>query len=103
MWLCGFVALSVRMCVAGANKVEGTMSLGLGTNEILASKHDIATLKVKQGHFETAILVFHNFFYFGLRCLEAKQLNILMTQTLSTVMQLFKGSYFSVASGSRHL
>ena len=28
----------------------------LGTNEILASKHDI--VKVKQGHFETAILVF---------------------------------------------
>ena len=25
----------------------------LGTNEILASKHDIAALKVKQGHFET--------------------------------------------------
>ena len=55
------------MCVAGANKVEGTMSLCLGTNEILASKHDIAALKVKQGHFETAILVLHNFvvFYYG--------------------------------------
>ena len=26
-----------------------------------------------------------------------------MIQTLSTVMQLFKGSYFSVAAGSRHL
>ena len=26
-----------------------------------------------------------------------------MIQTLITVMQLFKGSYFSVASGSRHL
>ena len=26
MYLCGFVAFSVRMCVAGANKVEGTMS-----------------------------------------------------------------------------
>ena len=26
MYLCGFVALSVRMCVAGASKVEGTMS-----------------------------------------------------------------------------
>ena len=41
----------------------------LGTNEILASKHDIqiAALKVKQGHFETAILVLHNFvfFYYG--------------------------------------
>ena len=62
------------MCVAGANKVEGTMSLCLGANEILASKHDIAALKVKQGHFiETAILVLHNFvvFYFHERCLEA--------------------------------
>ena len=54
-----FVALSVWMCVAGSNKVEGTM---LGTNEILASKHDIAVLKVEQGHFETATLVLHNFF-----------------------------------------
>ena len=26
-----------------------------------------------------------------------------MIQMLSTVMQLFKGSYFSVAAGSRHL
>ena len=62
------------MCVAVANKVEGTMSLCLGANEILASKHDIAALKVKQGHFiETAILVLHNFvvFYFHERCLEA--------------------------------
>ena len=56
------MALSVRMCIAGANKVEGTMSLCLRTNEILASKHDIAALKVKQ-----AILVFDNFvvFYSG--------------------------------------
>ena len=53
MSVCIFVALSVRMCVAGGNKVKGTM---LGTNEILASKHDIAALKVKQGHFETAIV-----------------------------------------------
>ena len=27
----------------------------LGTKEILASKHDIAALKVKQGHFKNAI------------------------------------------------
>ena len=64
MYLCGFVC---RRGVAGANKVEGTMIWLLGTNEILASKHDIAALKVKQGHFETAILVLHNFviFYYG--------------------------------------
>ena len=68
MYHYGFVALSVRMCVAGANKVEGTMSYCLGTNEILTSKHDIAALNVKQGHFiETAILVIHNWviFYYG--------------------------------------
>ena len=32
-----FVALYVRMFVARANKVEGTISWYLGTNEILAS------------------------------------------------------------------
>ena len=37
MYLCGFVALSVQMCVARANKLKGTMSWFLGTNEILAS------------------------------------------------------------------
>ena len=36
------VCIFVALCVAGANKVEGTMSWCLGTNEILASKHDIA-------------------------------------------------------------
>ena len=41
MYLRGFVALYVRMSVVGANKVEGTMSRCVGTNEILASKHDI--------------------------------------------------------------
>ena len=61
MYLCGFVAL---WCVAGANKVEGTKSWCLGTNKILASKHDIAALKVKQGHFVTAILILHNFVVF---------------------------------------
>ena len=33
MYLCGFVALYVWMFVARANKVEGTMSWCLGTNE----------------------------------------------------------------------
>ena len=58
-----------------------------GTNEILVSKHGIA--KVKQGHFETAILVLHNVFfvfYYGLRCLQAMHLNFVMIQLLSTVM-----------------
>ena len=55
------------MSVAGASKFEGTMSWCSESNEILASKHDIAALKVKQGHFETAILIPHNFiiFYYG--------------------------------------
>ena len=35
--VCIFVALYVRMFVARASKVEGTMSWCLGTNEILAS------------------------------------------------------------------
>ena len=67
MYLCGFVPLSVWMSVAGANKVEGTMSWLLGINEILTSKHEIAVIKVKQGHFDNAILVLHNFvvFYYG--------------------------------------
>ena len=34
------------------------------TNEILASKHGIASLKVKQGHFETTSFVVHNFVMF---------------------------------------
>ena len=57
-----FVALSVRMCVAGANRVEGTMSWCLETNEIW---HLIMTLlKVKQRHFETTILILQNFFVY---------------------------------------
>ena len=36
------LALCARMSVAGTSKVEGTISGCLGTNEILASKHDFA-------------------------------------------------------------
>ena len=36
--VCIYVALYVRIFVAGANKVEGTMSWCVGTSEILASK-----------------------------------------------------------------
>ena len=45
----GFVALCVQMSVAWANKVKGTMSLLLGTNEILASKHDIPKGQTRPG------------------------------------------------------
>ena len=37
LWLCVFVSLYVRMFVAEANKVEGTTSWCVRTNEILAS------------------------------------------------------------------
>ena len=48
MSICIFVALYVRMSVAGANKVEGILSGCLGTNAILASiKHDIAEGQTK--------------------------------------------------------
>ena len=61
LWLCVFGLF----CVARVNKVEGTMSWCIGTNEILASNITFTRLKVKQGQFdswfETAILILHNF------------------------------------------
>ena len=39
-------------------------------------------------------------FYYSYMCLEALHLNIFMIQTFCTVMQLFKGSYFSVGAAS---
>ena len=54
MYLCGFVALYVRMSVVGANKVESTLSWCVGINEILVSNMTFTRLQVKQGHFETA-------------------------------------------------
>ena len=64
MYLCGFVALCVRISVAGANKVEGTIDWCVETKEILASNMTFTRLKIKQGHFETAILILDNFFVF---------------------------------------
>ena len=68
-----FVALCVQISVVGANKVEGAMSWCIRTNEILASNMIFTRFKVKQGHFEAAILILHNSFVFcyHLRCLEA--------------------------------
>ena len=43
------------------------MSWCIGTNEILASNITFTRLKVKQGQFETAILIIHNFFVFLLQ------------------------------------
>ena len=55
---------------------------------------NMALLKVEQGHFETAILIIHNFSSFlRLQVLRIITLNILIIQTLCTVMQLLKGSY----------
>ena len=48
------------LIVAGANKVKGTASC-VGTNETLTSNMTFTRLKVKQGHFETALLILHNF------------------------------------------
>ena len=64
----------------------------------------MASLKVEQGHFETAILILHNFFvfFYGYRFLGSIALDIFMIQALCAVMQLFKGSYFSVDAASRH-
>ena len=65
---------------------------------------NMALLKVEQGHFETAISILHNFFRLLLRLKVFGNviLNIFMIQTPCTVMQLFKGSYFSVDAISRH-
>ena len=69
----------------------------LETHEILAFKHDIA--KVKQEHSETAMLVLlYMFFLLRLK----HNINIFMIETSSTVMQLFKGSNFSMCPASRH-
>ena len=49
------------MCVAGANKRYCELMLrNQWDSGIDIDIHDIAAIKVKQGHFETAILVFHN-------------------------------------------
>ena len=54
---------------------------------------NMALLKVEKGHFETAILITHNFSSF---------ITVQVFETLCTMMQLFKGSYFSVDAASRH-
>ena len=104
MNICIFMALWLRMFVAGANKVEGTMSWCLGTNQILASIKHMVLPKVKQGHFETTMLILHIIFHLLLRVqvFGSITLNIFMIQMLCTVMQLFKGSYFSVDAASGH-
>ena len=102
LWLCIFVTLYARMVAARANKVEGTMSWGLETNEILASiKHGIAkgrTRALWDRHLDSS-----QFFRLLLRLQVFGRitLNIFMIQTLCTVMQLFKGSYFRVDAASR--
>ena len=62
MYLSGFLALSVRMSVAGTNKVEGIMSW---CYEPMRCLHlNITLLKVKQEHFEIATLILHSFYVF---------------------------------------
>ena len=55
---------------------------------------NMTLLKVEQGHFFRLLLRFQVF--------GNIILNIFMIQTLCTVMQLFKGSYFSVDAILRH-
>ena len=100
--VCIFVALYVRIFVAGVDKVEGTMSWCLGTNEILASiKHGIAkgrTRALWDRHLDSS-----QFFRLlsRLQVFRSITINIFMIQTLCTVMRLFNGSYFSV-DASKH-
>ena len=100
MYLC---ILYLWIFVARVDKVEGTMTWCLGTNEILASiKHRIAkgrTRALWDRHLDSS-----HFFRLLLRLQVFGRitLNIFMIQTLCTVMQLFKGSYFSVDAASRH-
>ena len=71
------------MSVAGANKVEGTMSWCVGTNEILAS--NMTALKSQARALWERHLDLRNFFvfYYVWKCLEAQNWNIFMIQTLS--------------------
>ena len=91
MYVCGFVALYVRMFVAGVNKFEGTMSWCLRTNEILAAiKHGTAkgqTRALWDRHLDSS-----QFFRLLLRLPVFKSitLNIFMIQTLCVLIQLFK-------------
>ena len=78
-----------------------------GTNEMLASKQDIAKCQTKalwdhrvdSSQFVCLLL---GLYVFIIIIRSETFTYILMIQTLSAVMQLFKGSYFSVASASRH-
>ena len=66
---------------------------------------NMALLKVELGHFKIAILILRNFAGLLLLLLQVFRsitLNIFMIQTLCTVMQLFKDSYFSVDASLRH-
>ena len=62
---------------------------------------NMGLVKVEQGHFETAIFILHFRLLLRLQVFRSITLNISMIQTRCKVMQLFKGSYFSV-DASRH-
>ena len=96
-------ALYFRMFAARANNVGSTMSWCLATNEIVASiKHGVApgrTRALSDRHLDSS-----QFFRLLLRLqvFRSIELNTFTIQTLCTVMQLFKGSYFSVDAALRH-
>ena len=93
LWLCIFVSLYIWMFVARANKVEGTISWCLATNAKgwTRALWDRPLDSSQFFRLLLRLLVFGNII-----------LNIFMIQTLCTVMQLFKGSCFSVDAISRH-
>ena len=74
------------------------MNFPLGTNETFNwDLFNMALLKIEQGHFETAILIHHNFSSFITATDVSKYyIEYLHDSTRCTVMQLFNGSYFSV-------
>ena len=74
------------------------MNFPLGTNETFNwDLFNMALLKVEQGHFETAILIHHNFSSFITATDVSKYyIEYLHDSTRCTVMQLFNGSYFNV-------
>ena len=114
-WDEGFQVLSFvlpsdyRLPLAGDLEIFWTYMVG-GTmswcKKPMRFWHLIMTLlKVKQGHFETPILVLLNFSsIITAKDVQKHNINIFMIQTLSTAMQLFKGSNLGgwMGAASRH-
>ena len=84
------MVLYVGMFVAGANKVKGAMIRCLSWHLL-----NMAWLKVRQGHFETAIVILHNVLSLKTASGVLKHyIKYLHDSKLCTVMHLFKVSYY---------